>query len=664
MRYPTLGVVAIAFSALCASAVGQTPLEPIVVTGKAVSDTSVTTYTGEDIRAEIGALWDVTRAFATRPGVVGTSDRTSNLSVRGGDPTENLVRVDGVDIPSIGHMAWQGETGGALSMLSLGAIRDATLYKGAFPARYGGRMSSVLDIELRDGERDRTRASVELSPAGMTGVLEGPAAAGRGAWIASYRASLLDLVRRAAALTAVPSYWDAHAKTVYDLSADDRVSLFALAGSSDVSIGHAGADALDEFASAKSVVGATWTRRYGAETRSRLIVSDVRAAYDAAAWQPPIREVAYTNASTETQSGVEGVLDFALPYAVDATVGARWDRVTVAHEITSRPWRGFSENSAQLVWLGRQDIDVARAGSRLTAYVEASQSPTPRLTLDWGVRATRLTLTDSAGLDPRASATYDLAERTSWRLAGGRSRQSPTYLEMTLHEANATLPDSIATHVVTGVTHRPSDGMTFAVDAYVKSYRGLRTLVEEGAKRPSGELRSTRERLARGVELEADIRRPRGYATAVLSFSRATARLEPGAAMYADDFDYRVVGSLSGARELGRSWTLGAKWQFVGGRPYTAYEVRDSRTGAFEVVPGSGVRNGERYPSYQRLDVQLTRRVEWAGREAGAFLELRNALNRRNVYSWRFDSTAGDFEPVHHLPRLVLVGLTASLPRP
>ncbi|MAF09399.1 hypothetical protein CMK11_03020 [Candidatus Poribacteria bacterium] len=662
MPTATLRLAAFALTALCASAAGQALLEPVHVVG--ADDRGADALSADGMRSEIGALWDVTRAFASRPGVVGTSDRTTNLSVRGGDPTENLVRIDGVDVPSIGHMAWQGETGGVQSMLSLGAIRDATFATGAFPARYGGRMSSVLDIRLREGDRGRARASAELSPAGAAGVLSGPFAGGRGTWIASYRAGLLDLVRRSAALIAVPSTRDAHAKIVYDISPRSHVSAFALTGSSAIAIGATRPDMQDEFASTRRAIGATWTREYGRRTRARLTFSDVRVAYDALAWEPPILEPAYTNASTETRSGVEAAADLALASALDVTVGARFDRIAFSHDISSRPWRGFSENAARAVWLGRHDVDVVRVGHRVAAYVEASHSPAPRLTLEWGLRGTRLSLNRDAGVEPRLSATVALGEHTAWRMAAGVSRQSPTYLEMTVHEANAALPDARATHVVTGVTHRPSETVTLAAEAYVKAYRGLRTLVEEGSRRPSGELRSSRERLARGVELEADVRRPHGHVTAVASLSRATARDEPGTPAYSDDFDYRLVATLAASRELGSDWGLGAKWRLVGGRPYTSYQVRDTYAGRYEVVPSSATRNGERYPSYRRLDLRLTRRVRWAGRDVGVFLEIENALDGRNVYSWRFDPTRGEFTPVYQFPRLVVVGLTASLPRP
>lgn len=666
MQRLTLIIVAMVVTAIRAPVVAQTALGPVVVTGSAGGDGAGATYTGEDVRAEIGALWDVTRAFAGGPGVVGTSDRTSNLSVRGGDPTENLVRVDGIDIPSIGHMAWQGETGGVVSMLSPGAIGAATFYTGSFPARFGGRMSSVLDIHLRDGTRAGPRGSADLSPAGITGIIEGPLRAGRGSWIASYRTGVLDIASGLAAdspaTMVVPSYWDAHAKAVYELSPSERVSAFVLRGVSDLAIGHSGADVHDAFTSAKSVAGATWTRVFGDGARARVLLSDVRAEYDAVAWQPPIREAAYTNSSTEARKGAEAAVDLVLSPSTTLNLGGRWDRVTLDHDIAYRPWRVFSENAARLLWLGRQDIDITRTGHMLMAYAEVSTKPASRLTVDWGVRASRLTLTDGAGIDPRFAATYDLGDRARWRFAVGRYRQSPSPLELTLHEANARLRDSRSTHVLTGVVRQWSGGVSLAAEAYVKAYRGLLTLVEEGAKRPSGELANTRERLSRGLEFEVRVRRPRGHVMGVVSASRATARVEPGAPTYADDFDYRLAATVSGSRELGGAWRVGAKWVFVGGRPYTEYAVRDTGVGAYEIVLGSAPHNGARYPSYRRLDIQVARDVAWASRDVRVFVEVRNALNRHNVYARRFDPTRGAFYPVHHLPRLLFVGVTASVP--
>ena len=115
---------------------------------------------------------------------------------------------------------------------------------------------------------------------------------------------------------------------------------------------------------------------------------------------------------------------------------------------------------------------------------------------------------------------------------------------------------------------------------------------------------------------------------------------------------------------MGAAWTVGAKWQFVGGRPYTAHIARDNLVGGFEALPNVSARNEERYPSYRRFDLQVTRRVRVGGRDVGLFVEARNALDRANVRSWRFDSATGGTDPVHEFPRLILVGVTAALPRP
>ena len=120
-------------------------------------------------------------------------------------------------------------------------------------------MSSVLDIRLREGRRGRVQGSGEMSPAGVAGLLEGGFRHERGSWVASYRAGLLDLVRRPAQLTAVPAYRDGHTKVSYDVSPNGRITAFALVGSSRVDVTRDGADSTDEFATTKRAAGATWT---------------------------------------------------------------------------------------------------------------------------------------------------------------------------------------------------------------------------------------------------------------------------------------------------------------------------------------------------------------------------------------------------------------------
>ena len=111
---------------------------------------------------------DEIKAMQLLPGVQGGFEGFSGLHVRGGGPEENLVLLDGVPIYNMDHML------GIFSIFQPEAVKDVTLYKGAFPARYGGRISSIVDIRTNDGNRKETHGSLTVGLLNDKFHLEGP----------------------------------------------------------------------------------------------------------------------------------------------------------------------------------------------------------------------------------------------------------------------------------------------------------------------------------------------------------------------------------------------------------------------------------------------------------------------------------------------------------
>ena len=100
----------------------------------------------------MAARLDVFRLVQSLPGVVTTNDQRNDIVARGGSPSENLILVDGFEVPTVNHFGAQGTTGGPISMLNNELVRDANFLAGGFPAQHGERLSSVMDIRLREGQ--------------------------------------------------------------------------------------------------------------------------------------------------------------------------------------------------------------------------------------------------------------------------------------------------------------------------------------------------------------------------------------------------------------------------------------------------------------------------------------------------------------------------------
>lgn len=129
---------------------------------------------------------DILRLVGMMPGVDGGADGLGGMNVRGGSADQNLILLDGVPIYSPGHAL------GIFSVFNSNIIKNATLIKGNIPARYGGRLSSVLDVRTREGNNKKLAGDVTLSALAIKGAIEGPLGSNGSSYIFSARRTLLD----------------------------------------------------------------------------------------------------------------------------------------------------------------------------------------------------------------------------------------------------------------------------------------------------------------------------------------------------------------------------------------------------------------------------------------------------------------------------------------
>ncbi len=180
---------------------------------------------------------DVLKALQLLPGVQSGGEGQTGLYVRGGSPDQNLVLLDGVPVYSVSHVA------GLFSVFNADAIKNVSLIKGGFPARYGGRLSSVLEISMKDGNKQsfHGEGSIGLITSKLT--LEGPIKKGRTSFLLSGRRTYLDLLVRPIAKAAAKEeginlrpkihFYDLNAKINHIINDKHRL-YFSLYNGSDV----------------------------------------------------------------------------------------------------------------------------------------------------------------------------------------------------------------------------------------------------------------------------------------------------------------------------------------------------------------------------------------------------------------------------------------------
>ena len=184
---------------------------------------------------------DVLKALQLLPGVMAGTEATAGLYVRGGNPDENLLLLDGVPVYNVNHMF------GMFSVFNPDAIKNVTLYKGSFPAHYYGRLSSVVDIRMKDGDMEKYHGNVSIGAVSSKLNLEGPIIKGKTSFNFSARRTYSDVMLNSALwlnkqlnyantedLSMGYYFYDLNLKVNHKFSDNDRLYLSWYSGDDDI----------------------------------------------------------------------------------------------------------------------------------------------------------------------------------------------------------------------------------------------------------------------------------------------------------------------------------------------------------------------------------------------------------------------------------------------
>lgn len=223
-------------------------LEEVVVSAdrpdpiQEVSTMGTVSLTSQQIKSRpvLAGEVDVIKALQLLPGVQSGHEGSAGLYVRGGGPDQNLILLDGVPVYNVSHLF------GFMSVFNADAIQNVKLVKGAFPARYGGRLSSVVEISMKEGNNQEFHGEGAVGLVASKLTLEGPIAKGKTSFMISGRRTYIDLLARpfikdnkettsdGGTLTESPDggyfFYDVNAKINHRFSDKDRIYFSAYSG--------------------------------------------------------------------------------------------------------------------------------------------------------------------------------------------------------------------------------------------------------------------------------------------------------------------------------------------------------------------------------------------------------------------------------------------------
>ena len=586
---------------------------------------------------------DPIRTIQTLPGVAALSDFSVGLYVRGGTPDQNLVLLDGSDVYNASHLF------GLFSTFPADAAKSTELLRGGYPAKYGGRLSSVLNVITDEGNKEEFEGSGGASFLSSRLTVQGPA--GRGSWLLSGRRTHLGPLLAIAenALDAERfdyNFYDLQGKTHQILSHGDQLTV----------AGYAGQDNLlyrfDEFDFdlewGNRTVSSKWTHLFDSDLFGNFLVTGSRFKADTSFDTEDVR-LLETNRLTDLS--FKGDVSYFPNAAHTLEAGLLIKRMSMEYI--------FGESNQ--TWV---EVDVEAYHNAI--YAQDKWIVNRRLTLQPGLRFNHFSNGDHTGFSPRLAARYRLGVDTYLKGAVGqyhqyifrlsREFQGINLLSNIWALADSTAEPSASLHYIVGAETRWAN-LDIDAEAYYKDYDKLYELnYDEQNSTEIGDIIRRGQGRAYGFDLL--VKKRVGKHTGWLSLSTGLSertidelnRDENGVEQdFKSKFDRRVTTNLIHAWRFSGKWSLNTRAVYATGQPYTQI------LGRGEIETPSGMRfsfedrgplNGVRLPSYQRLDVALHRNFDFASWDMKLYLQIVNITNHKNIfnYSWS-DGKAQERKP-------------------
>ena len=628
--------------------------------------TSVQNLSYEEVRRSAGAIGDVLRLTQALPGVALTNDQRNDLVVRGGSPSENLVMVDGIEVPSLNHFGAQNTSGGPISMLNTEYLADASFYSGGFSSRYGNRLSSVLDITLHEGNRERFAADVEMGIAGFGASSEGPIG-DRGAYMISLRRSYLELLQDAIGLTAVPEYWNLNAKVVYELDDKNKLSFVSLGGIDDIAFNVDPNDledpSLENLSSNgwQTINGFNWHHLISDRAFGVFTLSD--AAYH---YGTEIFDERVGNALTFRQDDNEGTTTARydltlLPEQLgEIRLGADVKQLRARYRL-DQPLGVLSALSPTPDRVNPVSLDDRITTRQLGGYIELSPRISHNFIVNLGARADHYEFIDATRISPRASLRLSLFPNLNLNASWGQFYQSPALIFLNARPTNKNLKPIRSSHYVAGVSFFPRNDIRITIEGYIKEYEDYPvstqfpslTLANTGDDFGVAELlfplSSEGSGISRGMEFYIQKKlTDRFYGQLSYSYSETEHEALDGIRRKAS-FDIPHTFTALAGMSLGK-WAFSGKFTYASGRPYTPYLTSTAQAQNRAIFDLSQI-NAERAPAYHRLDIRVDRNFNFANWSILVFLDVLNVYNRENIqqYIWNPKTSERDIVPQYAL---------------
>jgi hypothetical protein len=621
------------------------------------SPVSLKTIGIAEIEKSPGANRDISKVIQSFAGVLSSPSFRNDIIIRGGGPSESRFYLDGVEVPNINHFATQGASGGAVGILNADLIREVNYYSGAFPADRGNALSGVFEFAQVDGNADKLKFKGSLGASEVSATLDGPLS-DKTTFIVSARRSYLKLLFTALKLPFLPTFNDMQFKIRTRFDPKNELTLIGLGAIDlfDLNLGIKNPDDQQKYILSYIPKSQQWSYTVGGIYKHFREKSYQTLVMSRSHLNNSIVKYLENDQSSESNKILDYVsqeqenkIRFENNMRMDgfkANVGANIDFAQYSNNTMQRR---FYDGNIQNVNYDTK-LNIVKYG--LFGQI-SHEFLAERLTLSAGFRMDANNY--SSGMNnplkqfsPRLSASYLLTPKWSLNFNTGRYFQLPAYTTLGYKQNNEFVNKNnqlkyiSVDHLIGGLEFKPVTAMQFSLEGFFKNYRNYPfsvkdqiSLANKGADYGvigDEEVTSTSIGHAYGAEFQARISSAKGYSLN-LSYTLVRSEFQDGKGNYfVSAWDSKHILSLTGSAALKRGWQVGTRFRYVGGLPYTPYDLnRSSLIAVWNLTGGPYLDNtklnSNRFGVFHQLDVRVDKSYYLKRMTLKFYLDIQNLYN-------------------------------------
>lgn len=606
------------------------------------SPISVRSIGVNEIKRNPGGDRDISKVIRTLPGVAAIPSFRNDLIIRGGAANENRFYIDGIEIPNINHFATQGSNGGPKGLLNVDLINEVEFYSGAFPAARGNALSSVMEFQFKDPNRNKLTSNVIVGSSDIGITLDGPTGKNSGLTF-SARRSYLQFLFSALGLPFLPTYNDYNLKWKWDINEKNKLSILSLGALDNFSLNLELADDtanenynFNRYLLDNLVINNQWNYafgvkwdHYGDKSKWTVVASRNMLQNDAYKYynndETQARKFDYSSSEQENKLRIENKISgqgWKLLYGVSYEYAQYFNYSNLSE------YNPAIQDTFRVSY--RSNFNMNKYG----AFVQSSKTMlNERLTLSAGLRADGNDFNASMSnlmkqISPRVSMRYAFAPQWSFNANAGIYYQQPNYLSLG-YQVNGVFVNKNMRYVscsqaVAGVQYNWDKRNTIiSVEGFYKYYNHYPVSVNRGISIANlgadfgtvgnEALASTGLGRSRGVEVLYQQKFFKGL-YGILAYTYVNSEFTGASGAWTpSSWDSRHLVSITGGKVLKRNWEVGFVFRYSGGLPYTPDDVAASMNTQNWDALGVAVNNWsqlntQRAGVFHQLDVRVDKK--------------------------------------------------------